>query len=232
MRARTVLTVLTGLMLLAGASQATNNIIRFSGASIRPTGELSMMESETLPLGDGTTLITSERLDVEAESTFGFCLDYEHRFPGRFGLGLTLMRANHDVHATGSGSGRIVDDATGIVLINISEDFSATADVDMTPLLVGANYHFAKGGNADVYAGPFLGWVMFGDFVLQGERTSIEDEFAYGATLGVDLPFGGGQAAFSAALRYMVAAAVPNEPDPQALDIDPFILVFGIGYQF
>ena len=73
---------------------------------------------------------------------------------------------------------------------------------------------------------------MFDDIVFEGDRTSLKDEFAYGGTLGVDVPFGKGQAAFSAAVRYMVAAAEPNEPDSQALDIDPLVLMVGVGYQF
>jgi outer membrane protein W len=219
------------LALLPGASQATNNIIRFAGASIQPTGDLTETERETIPLGDGTTLIADERVDIEADDAFGFCLDYEHRFPGHFGLGLTVMRASHDVNATGTAAVRIVDDGTGEVILDATERIAVTADADMTPVLLGANYHFGS-GKADFYAGPFLGWVMFDDIVFEGDRTSLKDEFAYGGTLGVDVPFGKGQAAFSAAVRYMVAAAEPNEPDSQALDIDPLVLMVGVGYQF
>ncbi len=227
-----VLIALIALMLVATASPAANNILRFAAASVQPTGDLTTRESDTIPLGDGTTLISSEEVHIEAADAFGFSLDFEHRFPGRFGLGLTLLQANHDVEATGSGTAQIVDDATGAVLLEFSEQFSANAEADMTPFLVGANYHFRNEGEADVYAGPFLGWVMFDDLTLEGERISLKDDFAYGAVVGIDYPLGDGALAFSASLRYMVAAAKPDEPDSETLDIDPFVLMFGIGYGF
>jgi outer membrane protein W len=232
MSTRRLLTALTALILIADASPATTNIFRFVAASVQPTGDLTSRESETVPLGDGTTLIASGRVDAEAADAFGFGLDYEHRFEGRFGLGLTLMRTTHDIDLRGSDTGQIVDDASGAVLIEFSEQFSASAEADMTPLLVGANYHFRSEGDADFYAGAFLGWVMFSDIVLEGVRLALKDDFAYGAAVGVDAGFGDGQLAFSASLRYMIAAATPDEPDAESLDIDPFVLMFGIGYNF
>ncbi len=84
----------------------------------------------------------------------------------------------------------------------------------------------------DLYAGPFVGLVQFGDLAFEGDRIGFKDEFAYGATLGLDVPFGQGKAAFSASARYMVAGAETDEIDSDTIDLDPLVVLFGMGYRF
>lgn len=233
MNLRRVLILAGALALVAGAAQAaSSNIFRFAGASVHPTGDLTTQDSETLALGDGTTMTFTGRTTVDPDSAFGFCLDFEHRYSDRFGLGVTLMRSDHDLEASGTETLRLVDDATGAVLLDLTTSLSATASVDMTPFLLGANFHFASGDKVDVYAGPFLGYVTFGDLMFEGERTTLKDDMAYGGTLGLDVPVGSGKMALSAAVRYMVAKVETDEPDSEALDVDPFTLTFGVGYKF
>ena len=227
--------LVAGTVLMAGvAAQASEGyIVRFAGASVHPTNDLQIDERESLPLGDGTTLETYTRLSVEADSAFGFCIDFERRFNDLFGLGFTVMRAEHDVDAAGDGTVRIVDDGTGIVLVDQSESLTMPLGaVDMTPILLGANFHFGGNEKVDLYAGPFIGLIDFGDLTFEGERVGFKDEFAYGATLGMDVPFGKGGAAFSASARYMVAGAESDEVDSDTLDVDPLVVLVGVGYRF
>lgn len=225
--------VLTVVALLAGgpAWAAKGSILRFGGASVNPTGDLRVAESESVPLGDGTTLVVNAVANVEADSAFGFCIDFERRLSDLMGLNFTVMRANHDINFNTTAEGQIVDDATGAVLFRISETEAATGDASMNPVLVGANFHFGNGGRADFYGGPFVGYVFFDSLELEGERVGVKDDFAYGAVLGVDVPFRNGKLAFSAAARYMVADAKPEDEDV-ALEIDPVIVQFGVGYRF
>jgi hypothetical protein len=202
MRVAKILLLLAVLLLIGSAvAQAREGyIVRFAAASVNPTGDLRVDDQETLPLGDGTTLVTRTQAAVEADSAFGFCIDFERRFNDLFGLGFTVMRADHDVDASGTETVRITDDATNAVLLDLTEDLTMSlGSVDMTSLLLGANFHFGGNEKVDLYAGPFIGLVSFGDLVFEGDRVGFKDELAYGATLGLDVPFGQGKAAFSAA---------------------------------
>ena len=86
--------------------------------------------------------------------------------------------------------------------------------------------------NALVEAGPIRLMIDFGSLTVEGETTTFKDEFAYGATFGLDVPFGQGSAAFSASARYMIAGAETDEPDSDTLDLDPLVVLFGLGYRF
>ena len=235
MRIGKSLLLLAALSLAAsGAAQAREGyIVRFAGASIHPTGDLRIDESAAVALGDGTTLEQTTRVAVEADSAFGFCIDFERRYNDLFGLGLTIMWADHDLDATGSETARITDDATNAVLIETTESLTLPlGGVDMMPLLVGGNFHFGASEKVDLYAGPFVGLVTFGDLMFEDQRIGFRDDFAWGATLGMDVPFRNGKAAFSASARYMFADAESDEVEPQTLELDPLVVMFGLGYRF
>jgi len=221
------------LVTAAGAEAREGYIVRLAGASVQPTGDLSMDESDAFPLGDGTTLEERIQAKVEADSAFGFCIDIERRFNDLFGLGFTVMRADHDIDLTGSATVLIRDNATNTILFQETEALTMPlGSVDMTPILVGANFHFGGSERVDLYAGPFVGLIDFGDLTFEGERLAFKDEFAYGATLGLDVALGQGSAAFSASARYMVAGAQTDEAQSDTLDLDPLVVLFGLGYRF
>ena len=235
MRVAKILCLLAVVMLAAAAATEAREgfILRFAGASVYPSGDLRMEERDSIPLGDGTTLEEEAVAVVEADNAFGFCIDMERRFNDLFGLGLTIMRADHDIDLTGSATVRIRDDATGTILVEQSESLNmGLGAVQMTPILLGANFHFGGGDRVDLYAGPFIGLVDFGDVTVEGQRIAFKDEVAYGATLGIDVPFGQGSAAFSASARYMVAGAETDEIDSDTVELDPLVLLVGVGYSF
>lgn len=229
--------VLLGLvalaMLVAGPALAAEGpLLRFVGASVNPTGDLQTDDTERVPLGDGTTLTAIERTDIEVDSALGFGLDLEYRFNDLFGLDFAIMRSDHDIELSGTETVRITDDATNATLLESTQTLSAQAGVDMTPLLVGTNFHFGSGEKVDLYAGPFVGWVFFDSVAFQGDRIDVKNDFAYGATVGLDVPFGEGGMNFSGAVRYMIASAEPDEPGATSLDVDPWIVLVGLGYRF
>lgn len=230
---RSLFAVTALLMLVAGAATATEGpLLRIVGASVNPTGDLRQTESDSIPLGDGTTLTLVEQIDVEADNAFGFCVDFEYRFNELFGLDFALMNADPDVDLTGTETARLTDDATNTILFESTDTIAAQASSGMTPLLVGSNFHFGGSEKVDLYGGPFVGWIFFDDIELLGERVDVKDDFAYGATLGLDVPFGQGGMMFSGAVRYMIASAETDEPDSATLDIDPWIVLLGLGYSF
>lgn len=230
-RSMLILGIALALLFAANGWAAQERIFRFAGVSVNPTGDLRMEESETLPLGDGTTLVAQEIGIVEADSAFGFCLDFEQKLTDLVGLGVTLMYSEPDITLDATGTAQIVDDLTGTVLLEFTESASMTGSGDMMPLLIGPNFHFGPSEKVDLYAGPFIGYVFYGDVTIEGESTSVKDDFTYGAVMGLDVPFGEKGLAFSASARYMVTEAEPRD-DNQALDIDPVTFLAGLGYSF
>lgn len=233
MRWRSVLLLGAALVLLfaAAGTASQGRILRFAGASMNPTGDLPVEGSETIPLGDRTTLVETWRGSAEAKSAFGFCLDFEERFNDLLGLGVTLMYAEPEVGLAVTATTQLIDDATGAVLSESTGSVARRGSGEMTPLLVGPNFHFGPNDNVDLYAGPFLGYVFYGDITIEDDRAVIEDDLAYGAVMGVDVPFGKGSLAFSASARYMVTKAEAKEGG-DGIDIDPLTLLVGLGYRF
>lgn len=82
-----------------------------------------------------------------------------------------------------------------------------------------------------------MAYVFFGDLELGtggiGGAATIEtdDEFGYGAGVGVDVPFGGGGWFVYAAADYL-AVDFSFEGSDQSLDFDPFIVRAGFGVGF
>ncbi len=234
MRPKRFTFIVVALLLVgAGAAWAGQGaIVRVLGSSVNPTQDLDIGGTERFSLGDGTTLTAEGSGKIEADSAFGLCLDFEHRLSQRLGINVSVMRSRHQIELSGRETTRITDDATGSVLFEDTENVSMKSERgDVTPFLVGPNFHFGPSAKLDLYAGPFVGFVVYDDVEFQGERLGIDEDFAYGATVGVDIPFSQ-KLAFSGAARYMVSEAKPNEPDSQTLDMDSLVLQFGIGYRF
>ena len=79
MRTGRILLPAVALTLLFGAAAQADRsyIVRFGRASVNRTGDLSLDQTERIGLGDGTTLVETVRVTVEADSAFGFCIDFD-----------------------------------------------------------------------------------------------------------------------------------------------------------
>ncbi len=141
------------------------------------------------------------------------------------------MFAEPEIGLQAAWTSRMVDDATDTVLSEDRGSLSRRGSGDMMPLLVGSNFHFGVSDRVDLYAGPFVGYVFYGHITIEEEQTAVEDDFAYGAVMGLDVPFGKGSAVFSASARYMITKAEPEEGGA-AIDMDPVTLLVGLGYRF
>lgn len=163
------------------------------------------------PMGD----LTTEGVKFEAQSDIGFSFGYEYMATDLVGIDANLSYSEHDVDASYMGLTLTVADAT------------------MTPLTVGVNFHVVSNENLDFYLGPFAAYVMYGDLKSKipgiGDA-SIDDDFGFGAVLGIDVPFGSKGWMFSSALKYLQTSAEPE--GDEALDIDPLVIQLGVGYKF
>jgi hypothetical protein len=121
----------------------------------------------------------------------GFWLGYERRFGHLVGLDATLLGADHDVDGTLSGTISLIDNGTNEILQQESfQDTETLADIRITPLMVGVNFHVLRDGPVDLYVGPFLAYVIYGDFDFGYESIPIDDDVGFGAVVGVDAPLG------------------------------------------
>lgn len=117
----------------------------------------------------------------------------------------------------------------------------------MTPVLAKLNVHLTPESRVDFYLGPVAGRMMYGDFEveahssLDGETVRgsarTEDDWTWGAHIGMDVPVGDRGLFFTAGATWL-RAEVEIEGDPEdeedtlRSDLDPFIAQIGFGYRF
>lgn len=172
-------------------------------------------------------------------SALGVALDLGYRISPRFGVGLEI--------ATGELESELEIDFFDAGLFAIESKMRAT------PVLARLDWHLTPGRRADLYLGPVIGQVRYGDVeteirgdVLGGETVPVErletkDSFAWGAHIGVDLPIGNRGAFFTAGATWL-QAEVETEgfDDPEDFedggdfdfDLNPLIARVGFGYRF
>ena len=115
-----------------------------------------------------------------------------------------------------------------------------TRDVETELFALGLNLHLMPGRRIDVYLGPILAFVEYGEFrapVVTGEATTgtafIEssDDTALGATLGADLFLGSsGRWALSGAVRQLWSRF--RKDSFFEIETDPLIATAGVAYRF
>lgn len=198
-------------VLLAPAfAEEHRNTIRFGAQYVSPTGDY------------GETIETT-RFTLEAVDAFGPFLSYERMITPRFGIEPTLGYTKHDVD---------------LAVLDIESAQGATVEfgqVDVLPLVVGANFHFPAGTGADFYVGPQVGYVLFGDLEsdFSSETLPISDGFAWGAVAGFDLPFGNGKWGFHGRFQLLRFAAEVDDPEVDAdIDVDPLVVGVGVLRRF
>jgi hypothetical protein len=160
-------------------------------------------ESENIVrFGGGWYATTGDANDL-SDNGLGLWGSYEHRFFEKLGVELMLAYVDYD---------SFLDILGGI---------------SMTPATATLNFHRNAGGKVDVYVGPTLGFARLeiGEGFFGTGDESSETEFAWGAAVGVDVPFGQGPWAFSGSLRYLTA-------DFDGSDFSNVVFHLGAGYRF
>lgn len=107
------------------------------------------------------------------------------------------------------------------------------------PMLAGVNFHLVDSKQLDLYVGPRAAFVNFGNFDLEidGVRTDFEvdDEFAWGATIGLNYRVGDGRWAFMAEATYLDVEMKVTERGTDIAtvsDFDPLMVNIGASYSF
>ena len=239
MRKLTVVATVFLALIIASSfafAEAGKSNIRFGLQYVSPTGDLKVTDTGTETIVDPPGELVFDYEDkLEADSAIGLFFGYEYMFTDMIGLDFGLGYSKHDVDDTFCYTETFTPEVGEPEIIDESGK-ETIGDVSMMPLTVGVNFHMSKSDKVDFYAGPFIGYVMYGD--LSAKEADMEDiklksDFGYGVTFGLDVPFGGKGWMFSTALKYLsTKAEIDEEGVDEALDVNPWILQIGVGYTF
>lgn len=111
-----------------------------------------------------------------------------------------------------------------------------TRDVSSDLLGVGLNVHLTPGRRVDLYAGPLVALVRYGDLRAEAGdlvfSADFDDDTALGVTLGADVLLGSsGRWAATGTLRRLWSTTEVVDTGAE-LDVDPWIASAGIAYRW
>lgn len=172
----------------------------------------------------------------DTASSLGLGLDIKYRISPRLGVALDVS------------SGELENE---LEFDFFDTEFTLESSLRATPVLARLDWHLTPTRRADLYVGPVFGLVRYGDMEVELRGDGLEEEmelmdakvddgFAWGAHIGVDVPIGRRGAFFTAGATYL-RAEVETEglEDPEvegggdfSFDLDPFMTRIGFGYRF
>lgn len=190
--------------------------LRVGGIWIDPDVDFDQLDGE------------GDRVEVGADSEFGLSVALERRFSSRLGFEVGAMLAEPDLAVDATF-------ANGL-------QFSTNDSVSFVAVTAGLDIHLTPSKAVDVYFGPLLAYVRYGDVQIRGEvggqtvdqSFSSDDEFALGAQIGVDIEFSDGPWSIGFIARYLDTSLEVTSDDDQTIHLgfEPVILGFGFGYRF
>ncbi len=187
--------------------------LRGFGAGIAPQGSRF---DETRTTVEGVV----ERTQFWAGGGSGLGASIERRFTCTGGLELGVLFGQID--------GRVMFDSGN--LWETDED-----SFGFLPITLGWNFHLTPNKKADFFLGPVVALVKYGsaDFNVLGRNLggSLDDDFAFGARLGLDVFIGDSPWAFHAGLLYLNTSSDFDNGTGE-LDVDPLIGLAGFAYNF
>lgn len=188
-------------------------VFRFFGAGADTSGDTVMVgPNRQNPSDPLSPFVTTKRSIGDGD---GFGLGIERLINSRYGIEL-------DAVFLGLDGSRVVDIGTEWTMSN--------PGVDLDALSLGLNFHLTPEKKVDVFVGPFVSNVSFGDGAFNATEPSFGDEFGLGAKLGADWYFGWeSNWALSTAVRYLPLTA---GDDGNEFDVDPLVGTVGLGYRF
>jgi outer membrane protein W len=173
------------------------------------------------PSGDfSSTTVNDNTVSASYESGYGVGTRGEYQFAPQFGVELSAL---------GAGSVELSAGTAGSWV-----KVSAVA-----PVMVGFNFHLTPDRPVDFYVGPMFGLVRYSDVEYRagwGELSTtvtVDDDFAWGAIAGLEIPIGSRGWRLQGNLRY-IDTDIRDSGGPISIDseFDPLIFSIGAGYRF
>jgi outer membrane protein W len=211
-----------------------DNVVRFGIVWISPTGDLTTDGFFVEPVDEETRIEFQGDLTMEPDDAVGAAISYERRFTDLLGLEVGFFGAQHDISGRLAGTLQLIRNADNVILDELAFDETDTiGDIMVTPWTAGVNFHLTPAKPVDLYLGPYLAYVFYGDLDIEGEKIPIEDEFTFGVVVGIDVPFHDSRWTFNASGRYLHTQAQLSESGPDStMDVDPYVLQAGLGFRF
>ena len=170
---------------------------------------------------------------LTGDAGLGFSLVGEVRVSERLGIELGAQWSENDLELELAG-----EMFCGSVFCTVA----ASDSVRPLTLSLGLDIHLTPERRADLYVGPVLGYVLYSDPTFRALggalRVSIDDDFAWGGVVGLDVPFGDRGWHFSSSIRYLRAEADLTARDDEgdagtaSIDFDPLAVAVGFAYRF
>jgi outer membrane protein W len=241
---RFAIVTLAVIALLPAFAGDDKNKFRFCATHINPTGDLTYREQVVISTSPSPTaavlpvMTLVGEIKAEPDAATGLMVGYERELTPLIGLDFGVRFTNHDVDLDSQLF--MVDTSTGMRVI-LDQD-SDTGDMDVMPVTMGVNFHLLNSDRYDLYVGPAVAYVSYGDFKQSGEPDlEIDDEFGWAGVVGLDVGIGDTrQWSFTVAARYMDADADINVPayvtgDQEidvTMDMNSFSVDVGFGVRF
>ena len=160
------------------------------------------------PLGEEDVTFGTVTDSVEASEALGWTVGLEARFNQILGLEFDYVNATNDIEFGG--------DVVG--------------EVDMQPLSATLNFHLIPTSIVDLYIGPTASYFIFGDAEVESVGSlDVDDEFAYGASLGLEIGLGK-TFAILGGVRWLKVDLTPEGGEEIA--VDPLLSRLGVALRF
>ncbi len=212
-----VLTLALAAMAAPTHAQDDKWHLRFGGIWVEPDADFAGVDS------------SGNSVAVGAEDAIGLGLAFERRLNRRLGIELAGLLAEPDI-IVGSGfdGGPVLD---------------ATEGVSLRAITLGLNVHLTPDKPVDLYAGPFLAHVTYGNlrFVAEDNSGRVDvgvsssDNFTVGAQIGADVGFGDSPWSLNLVGRYLDSSldvVTGEERRVRELGIDSLSFGVGVGFRF
>ena len=160
------------------------------------------------PLSDEDVDFGTVRESVQAANDLGWEFGFEWRANKLIGLEASYLNVTQDVEVDGDTIG----------------------DVDLTPWNASLNFHILPTKVVDFWVGPSVAYVKWSNVNTDsGPVIETDDEFAYGASLGIDIGLGE-TVAITGGLRWL-KMDLPLE-DLSDVGVDPLFARVGLALRF
>lgn len=160
------------------------------------------------PLAEDDVTIGSVEDSIEASDELGWTVGFEFRFNKVLGLELDYVNATNDIEFGGDTIG----------------------DVHIQPLSATLNFHLIPTSIVDLYLGPTASYFIVDDVEVDSVgEFKTDNEFAYGASLGLEIGFGD-TFAILGGVRWLKADIEPDGLDE--IGLDPLLTRLGVAFRF
>jgi len=159
------------------------------------------------PLGSEDITDQGATETLEAAEEAGWSLGFEWRMGKWGGLEFDYLNADHDIELGGV----------------------KVAETTMSPLSASFNFHLIHTKIVDFYLGPTVSYVNWDDVkTIDGDTFSTDDEFAYGAQVGLDISLVK-SVAIVAGVRYTQLKITTDDGD---VDVNPLFAKVGFAFRW